>query len=279
MAARADPFELIAFDRFKYGLELAVDGRPLDGWRGVGTPDRSHRLDFHEVLVVEHGRGRLVIDGVGVDVRAPVVVTTAPGQVRRIEVDAAFEGRLLVFAPDAVPWAGAGLRPGAARPSRDVLRRLRRVAADMDRELHRPDPHTPVMLRALLAQWLVLSHRASESRRTDRAMPALVARFTALVDAGFRAEHRPSAYAGALGVSVDHLSDVVRAHGLGSATSVVQARIHGEACRLLLHTPLRIGEIAEALGYDDAAHFARAFRRHTGIAPSRFRARGPERSC
>ncbi|MGB5621878.1 MAG: helix-turn-helix transcriptional regulator, partial [Gammaproteobacteria bacterium] len=39
----------------------------------------------------------------------------------------------------------------------------------------------------------------------------------------------------------------------------------------LLDTGLRVEEIAERLGYSDAANFSHAFRRWTGTSPGRFR--------
>jgi AraC family transcriptional regulator of adaptative response / methylphosphotriester-DNA alkyltransferase methyltransferase len=43
------------------------------------------------------------------------------------------------------------------------------------------------------------------------------------------------------------------------------------AASLLQHTDLPVAEIARRVGYRQAAQFAKAFRRHHGVAPSRFR--------
>lgn len=42
---------------------------------------------------------------------------------------------------------------------------------------------------------------------------------------------------------------------------------------LLRDTPLRVGEIAEELGYRDIYYFSRQFRRHAGLSPLQWRAR------
>ena len=42
---------------------------------------------------------------------------------------------------------------------------------------------------------------------------------------------------------------------------------------LLGSTGMNLSQIADALGYADAANFTRAFKRWTGLSPSHFRAR------
>jgi AraC-like DNA-binding protein len=46
------------------------------------------------------------------------------------------------------------------------------------------------------------------------------------------------------------------------------------AFNLLRTSGRRAPDVAALLGYDDAAHFARAFQRWTGTSPSRWRASG-----
>jgi AraC-like DNA-binding protein len=46
------------------------------------------------------------------------------------------------------------------------------------------------------------------------------------------------------------------------------------AAELLGHRGLTVREVADRVGYRQPAQFAKAFRRHHGVAPSDFRARG-----
>jgi AraC-like DNA-binding protein len=46
------------------------------------------------------------------------------------------------------------------------------------------------------------------------------------------------------------------------------------ARRLFENSRLNLSDIAQELGYSDAAHFTRAFVRWTGVTPSAFRRRG-----
>ncbi|MEZ0292927.1 MAG: helix-turn-helix transcriptional regulator [Solirubrobacteraceae bacterium] len=51
------------------------------------------------------------------------------------------------------------------------------------------------------------------------------------------------------------------------------------AGELLAHRGLTIREVAQRVGYRQPAQFAKAFRRHHGVAPSEFRARRAHRAA
>jgi AraC family transcriptional activator of pobA len=80
-------------------------------------------------------------------------------------------------------------------------------------------------------------------------------------------------YADALGVSPTHLSRVSRALTGLPASGVVDQRLMREARRLLAYTSMSITTVAYALGFDDPAHFSRAFNRLFGCSPRAFRGR------
>jgi AraC-like DNA-binding protein len=56
-----------------------------------------------------------------------------------------------------------------------------------------------------------------------------------------------------------------------SYSDLLRNALQRRAVRLLCQTDRSIGEIASVLGYDDPAHFSRAFERWSGAAPTRWR--------
>ena len=60
--------------------------------------------------------------------------------------------------------------------------------------------------------------------------------------------------------------------GLSPANYVNRVRLEN-ACVLLSHSDLRIGEVAQAVGFADVFYFSRLFTRQYGASPSAFRAR------
>ena len=61
---------------------------------------------------------------------------------------------------------------------------------------------------------------------------------------------------------------------IGSTTfrDHLTARAHGRAAEMLASRGLTVREVAHRVGYRQPAQFAKAFRRHHGVAPSAFRA-------
>ena len=72
------------------------------------------------------------------------------------------------------------------------------------------------------------------------------------------------------GTSIRSLQRELASVGLTYTTLIDQVRFE-KAAELLLNTEAKIIDVALATGYDDPAHFARAFRRIAGVAPREFR--------
>ncbi|GAB90709.1 helix-turn-helix transcriptional regulator [Gordonia rhizosphera] len=73
-----------------------------------------------------------------------------------------------------------------------------------------------------------------------------------------------------LGMSVRYIHKLFSAAGT-TPRAWLYARRFDRARNLLLHSDLGVVEIGVQLGFRDASHFSRAFSRHCGSSPSRFR--------
>lgn len=82
-----------------------------------------------------------------------------------------------------------------------------------------------------------------------------------------------SELAGIISVSEEHLRRLCRAQtGYSPMHQVARLRMQ-RACDLLTSTPLKIQDVAQVVGYDNAFAFTAAFRRAFGVTPSLFRNR------
>ena len=99
----------------------------------------------------------------------------------------------------------------------------------------------------------------------------LVRKYSVLVENHFRKQHQVKFYAGKLYKSPKTLSNVFALYNHKSPVQVIQERILTEAKRLLRYTEKTSKEIAYELGFEDAGHFTKLFKTHSGYAPTDFK--------
>jgi AraC-like DNA-binding protein len=102
------------------------------------------------------------------------------------------------------------------------------------------------------------------------ARARLVREFHLAVEAHFREERTLEIYARELGVSANHLNDVIRWETKRSAGGIIRQRRLLDAKRLLSHSELSVSEIGYRLGFHPS-YFGRFFRKGTGSSPAAFR--------
>ena len=78
-------------------------------------------------------------------------------------------------------------------------------------------------------------------------------------------------YAGELGVSQNHLNDMVKLVTGRSAGQLIRQQLIHHVTGCLLHADKSISEIAYALGFEDPSYFARFYKSQTGKSPTEFR--------
>jgi len=110
---------------------------------------------------------------------------------------------------------------------------------------------------------------SAASARTQKN--ALILRFEAEVRNRFKERLKLADYADALAVSPSHLSRACKQTTGVSASRFIESVLFKEACSQLAYTRLTIQQIGYDLGFDDAAYFSRAFRKHTGMSPGSYR--------
>ena len=288
------PSPTVLFDRRKYGAELMVDACAISDIPGFITgPTRPHRLAFYEIALITAGDGVLELDGVGLPLAPRRALLTEPGETRRwrLAPDSRepLAGMLVFFEADffnaffgdarflenlPLVAARAERRSLAAAPR--AFDELVGVAGDMRDELRCVRDDSSHALRAQAYRLLVALQRLGGDLAAAPADAgrALARRFTALVDERFALGESVTRYAESLHVTPRHLNECVQAACGRTASETIHARQVLEARRLLLHTELGVGAIAERLHFSDASYFVRFFKRHAGATPREFRRRG-----
>ncbi len=146
----------------------------------------------------------------------------------------------------------------AARTVREVLRSLltgRRRAADLGG-----------ILTDLYGRCMQTSSEAAVHRYSFRVRKAM--RF---IESHYHENIGVPDMAATASLSIPRFSALFRSEtGLSPAAYLAEYRIE-RACRLLVESTMRIGEVAAATGYSSAQYFSRVLREHTGKTPVEYR--------
>ena len=98
----------------------------------------------------------------------------------------------------------------------------------------------------------------------------LLRSFNLLVEEHFKSEHSVAFYADKLHKSPKTLSNSF-AKLSRSPLQIIHQRIILEAKRLLTYSNKSAKEIAFEVGFEDASHLSRLFKKHTNLSPSEFK--------
>lgn len=131
------------------------------------------------------------------------------------------------------------------------------------------------MLRMLMARFIIISTRLLKAKEgfvetTKNTKIDLLRAFNLLVEEHFKKEHSVSFYADKLFKSPKTLSNTFAKLNT-SPLHVIHERVVLEAKRLLIYTDKTAKEIAYEVGFDDASHLSRLFKKHTQLSPSDFK--------
>jgi AraC family transcriptional activator of pobA len=166
--------------------------------------------------------------------------------------------------------------PVMALSSEAEIERIAKLCRELHEETFLAREGYRLAMRGLLALIAIEVARLAVSRArsgniTLRPADHTVETLRQLVEDNFRKERLLAFYASKLSMTPDRLNDhVKRATGV-TAGHLIRQRVLTEAKRQLVFTTEPIHEIAYDLAFSDPSHFARFFRKQTGMTPQGFR--------
>ncbi len=242
---------------------------PAARWRTEAM--RSHATG--RLIHITKGQGRITVAGLTNGYGPNNLIYIPPHTMYGLEVGPTVFGQILTL-PDTADWPEAPfhLRLLAVDPQKELVALIEAIERELQPsgDLRAAQCHFGLLGIFVERQ---LKHRdpATVDQRRKSAAAKLVAQYTAMIARDVRADRSVASYAADLGVTPTHLARSCRKTCGRSALSLLNDRVHFEACTLLKETDLPVQVIAQRLGFRSPAYFTRSFQEKSGQAPRDFR--------
>ena len=246
----------------------------------------SRTRDF-EILWIKNGIGSIILDSNEYPLTNNAIFCIAPGQLRRLDMDAPVHGYYISMSPDflclpesqldfsfIVAQHSRGNNLIVINPGEEVLDEMESIMANMMKEFQNYRLLRAEILKGFLKVFLIYLSRqfsGSEIKTTHSRDQEIVTIFLELVRKNFMNMKRVSDYAGELCVTPNYLNQIVKRISGYPASYHIQQQIVSEAKRKALYSGLRLKEIADFLGFSDYAHFSKFFKTYSGVSFSDFK--------
>jgi len=137
------------------------------------------------------------------------------------------------------------------------------------------------MMRVLLKRLIIIVTRLAKGQYiNEKELPGdkldIIRKYNFLVETHYKKEHQVSFYAEQLFKSPKTLSNLFALYNHKNPLQIIQDRLAQEAKRLFLYTDKSAKEIAFELGFEDAGHFGKFFKRLTGQSVTEIKKRNAQ---
>jgi AraC-like DNA-binding protein len=246
-----------------------------------------HKHSFFEILWIKEGESRHIVDDHQLDISLDTIYFMSPGQVHSLEKHSAVKGHSIMFteeffilnftskeALDKLSFLRNSYKNPHLKLDQETKNTLEPLLQLMYAEFSRT-PHSKLALSSLtfvLLNVLERLYHAQKNSNYATGQVSLLDKFSRLLEENFAVQKPVAFYAEQLCVTPHYLNGILKKTTGKAVSGVMHDRLMLETKRLLLHTDLPIGQIADQLGFNDFSYFSRQFKKHNGLSPERYRA-------
>ncbi|OJJ20956.1 hypothetical protein BKI52_10275 [marine bacterium AO1-C] len=234
---------------------------------------KLHRHDYYEIILIEQGGGKQVIDFEESQLKSWSVYVVFPGQVHLLQREPASKGWVLQFTHLALPEKNLPLHElGAITEDKNAFQELRSIFRALQDSLQdaRIYAHSITQHYLHILLWKVLQLQSSNT--TDETpiapTPGILKQFLSLLDQYLAQTRAVKQYADWLTITPKKLNELCKKHWGKTSLQVVHERLLLEIKRLLMTQNLSHKEVAYRLQFDSPAAFSAFVKKKTSLTPT-----------
>jgi AraC family transcriptional regulator, transcriptional activator of pobA len=252
------------------------------------------RTSFYSVLILREGRGRYLVDDQSYVTRENTIYFTNPGHLKGFEVEETLQGYIITFSEsflkqyvhenilDEFPFLIAEVAP-PSYPDREIFQIFDNLGSQLLQEYQSDSVYKYKVIGCLTVVLLLkikerfwkaydpLTEASTSSDITLTFKRNLEAHFRDLLTGRCDRLFQVQDYAQAQYLHPNYFSTVIKYKTGKSVNNWIAEKTIAEAKAMLARSSESVQEIAFRLGFKDAGHFSRFFKKHTKLSPVSFR--------
>lgn len=244
----------------------------------IKTTNPHGHKDYLEIIFLQQGAGVHQIDFNRFNVKPDSLYLVMPGQIHSWELTEIPKGYVAMIQKDflldhslyddlfqtfPLPFSSCFELDGVGQTFEGIFKSI-------ENEYVNREPNYEAVIQTYLLLLFNLLKRQSGITNTA-PYPALLKDYFTILDKEFKTNHETGFYADRLHITPKTLNTNCKKHLDKTAGAVISEKLTAESKKLLLYSSKNLTELAYELGFADASHFNKFFKRQTGVLPGVYR--------
>jgi AraC-like DNA-binding protein len=247
---------------------------------------KPHRIHFHNLLYITQGSGEHFVDFNTYPIQSGSMVFIRSNQVHAFDLLNQPQGKLIIFTDEFLDTIFATMKTPLFTPyhfltSRTPIFSLTHkirltcdvLLTEIDSEYQSTAPDMSflhLIFSALLTK-VTGSQQKPYGQHLSQSHTKVFSQFMLILEKNYTQLRDAKSYAKMLHITYKSLNQICKLATHQTAKQLIDAHIILEAKRRLSITNIRIQQLTEELGFDEATNFVKYFKKHTLLTPNQFK--------
>ncbi|WP_440874654.1 AraC family transcriptional regulator [Thalassotalea sp. PLHSN55] len=251
----------------------------------LNDPEQPHRVKFYNLIYIEQGCGKHMVDFVHYNYCAGSFIFLQPEQVHAFDFSQKPQGKMLIFTQAFLDQVHVNMRLPNYTPTHLNIdyspylaldesdnKRVQNMIGEIitERQAKQTDPLIVMYLFSALSLFLHRLRPESTQDKISQQQSVKFAKFITLLFAHFHTIRDANWYANNIHTTYKTLNMLCKVSTNLTAKQLIDAHTIVEIKRRLFVSNVTTQQMATDFCFDDASNFVKYFKKHTSLTPSQF---------